>query len=1064
MRLTLPTAHRPTRLTVLGTVLVLGGLTGTAVAATTSAYAPVQRTNIDRAVPAGATLLPSGRLVSPAGVTSGQGDFPEGLAVSPDGVLAVTSEVGQGDGTAGGDFGGICVDGQQQHPCAASSRLGAKPTTSPDEELLVTNLVSGAQTVLRSPATRCDPAATSTTTLNCFELGVVFSPNGRHIYATGGGNDAVYDFAVDPTAHTVATAPARVLYLQLLANAAPGGSGAYQKPNPGTQAARTKGLAITPDGKTLVVTEEQAGVLDLVSTASFTFLSQTTFSGLNPTGANGSASYPYQVVVSPDGTKAYVTLQGEGLLATVPLVTNAVTGSLTAGPPVAVTVGDHPTGLALSPDGATLLVADANDDTVSTLPLTMGLPSTGTRLTVHAQTGEVIGSVPDAVAFAGDGTAYVALAGDDAVAQLTRTDTGPFTQTGLVPTGWYPTAVGVRPGTGELLAVSAKGLGSAYTPQGGYPAPTTGGPQALNPGGYDGANMPGLLQRIPVPTTASLAAGTATVQRNIDYAAAADTGSSAPAGPIPLSDATAGQSPIKHVVYIVRENRTYDQVFGDLATTRNDVDADPAYESLAPATPNAHAIVGRYASSDSFFSDGEASIQGHYWTTSANVDDYVEKSWRQYYSSRNHSSDSVATTVSGNRDCSIFQAAQAKAAITPGFTYKDYGDPVGFANPSVSATVVNGVGNPTGAPAAGTLTPACPALPAANADLTNFGNFLGLLDTDSATRFLTDNGLNGSGDIVPGTDTLKSLSYLELPLDHTTGFTPQGPTNINGLTPRAEVANNDAAVGQVISALSKSSAWSSTAVFVVEDDSQDGPDHVDGHRNILLVASPYARQTSANSCYTGYVGHVHNDQAGVLRTIELMLGLPSLSSYDAEAAPLYDLFQNKGSATQLTPADLAPYQPAAAPSFAAEKVGDASAGSSAQQQVLKAESAKLDLTRLDRAGPGLEDVLWRSTTNKPLPTQLRYEIAARSAATPSGAGAAADDASSRAFRAASAGTAQPKAAAGVDCSPTVASGAPVAALPEVRLAVALPLVASLAGLGVLLIGRRRRRGEQDLTA
>ena len=1040
------------RVGAVGALLLIGGLASAAVASTTG-YAPVQLTNISRGVPAGATLLPNGRLVTPTGNLTPQGDFAEGLALSPDGALAVTSEVGQGDGTPQGTFGGICVDGQQKNPCAASGRLGTPPTTSPDEELLVTNLHSGAQTVLRSAKTLCNPTATSTTTLNCFELGVVFSPDGRHLYATGGGNDAVYDFAVtpsaDPSLETVATSPARVLYLQLVNNA-PGGSGSYQKPNPGTQAARTKGLAITPDGSTLLVTEEQAGIMDLVKTNTFSYASSVAFGPLNPTGANGSISYPYQVVVSPDGTKAYVSLQGDGLLATVPLIASPA-GGLAAGPPSAVAAGDHPTGLAVSPDGTTLMAANANDDTVTSYALTAGLPGAGVTLTVHASPGEAIGSVPNALAFSGNNTAYVALAGDDAVAQLTRPAGGAFTQAGLLPTGWYPTSVAIAPGTGDVLAVSAKGLGSGYFAAGGYEhAPSTGGPQADNPGYYDGNNMPGLLQRIPPPTAAALAAGSKAVQTDIAFAAQADNGASDPTGPIPLSDATAGQSPIKHVVYIVRENRTYDQVFGDLAKTRNDADADPAYESLASATPNAHAIVSRYASSDSFFSDGEASVQGHYWTTSANVDDYVEKSWRQYYSSRNHSSDSVGTTVSGNRNCSVFQAAQAKAASTPGFTYKDYGDPVGAANPSVSATTVNGVPNPTGANAAGTLGSACAAIPAANADLTNFGNFLGLLDTDSATRFLTDNGLTANGDATPGTNTLKNFSYLELPLDHTTGFTAQGPSNVNGLTPRAEVANNDEAVGTVISALSKASTWSSTAVFVVEDDSQDGPDHVDGHRNILLVASPYARQSSANGCYPGYVGHVHNDQAGVLRTIELMLGLPSLSSYDSQAAPLYDLFQNKNNASQLTAADLAPFTAPAPATFVAEKVGDPSAGPPATQAALRRESATLNLSTLDKAGPGLEDVLWKSTTNRAEPTALRYEQAAAQNA-PQGdpeAGTASDAFRSGAMsRSASNDTA--------DCAATVIAQ-PVSALPETRFVVALPLLAAVLGGLLLLLDRRRR--------
>jgi len=1060
------------------------GLSGSAIVLAATPYAPVQRTNIDRAVPAGASLLPNGRLVSPAGRTVDQGDFPEAVALSPDGVLAATTQVGQGDGSPGGDDGTLCVDGQRKNPCANRTQLGAFPATSPDEYVLVTNLVSGAKTVLKGTQTLCNPTAgTTAKTLHCNELGVAFSRDGTRLFATGGGNDAVYAFTVDPAAQTVTATPTTTTYLTGLGNVAPGGSASYQKPNPGTQAARTKGLTLTDNGL-LLVTKEQAGTLDVLKARDLSFVTEVLLGPQNPTGANGSVIYPYQVVAAPSTTtaagtpaaetttRAFVTLQGTASLATVTLTTTAAgtTGTLTDTTPV----GDHPTGLALSPAADELLVTNANDDSVSQLPLTNGLPTTATTLSLLPTPGTPVGKAPNAVAYAGPGTAYVTLAGDNALLALNRTASGAFAAGGSLPTGWYPTSVAVRtgmpgsPGIGDLLVVSAKGLGSRYPAGGDYPVPTVGGPQAKNPGYYDGNNMAGMLQEIPKPVAADLAAGATTVARNNAFAGLADT--SGTQCVIPAGDATAGQSPIKHVVYIVRENRTYDQVYGDLAKTRNDVDADPAYESLAAATPNGHKVVGRYASSDSFFSDGEASVQGHYWTTSANTSDYLEKSWGQYYSARNHTGDSVGTTISAPKGCSIFQSAMAKAATDPTFTYKDYGDPVGVANPAIAGTsAVTGQGPGTAAGTTPTTMSGCGAVPAANADLTNFGNFLGLKDTDSATRFLTDNGLTATGDATPGTNTLKSFSYLELPLDHTTGFTAQGPTNVNGLTPRAEVANNDQAVGTVISALSKASSWSSTAVFVVEDDSQDGPDHVDGHRNVLLVASPYAKQQSANSCYPGYVSHAHNDQSGVIRTMELMLGLPSLSTYDSTASPLYDLFQAKNMAAQLTPQDLAPFDPAAPAPFVAEKVGDPSAGTAVQQGALRAQSSQLNLSGLDQAGPGLEMVLWNSTRGlhgTPAPASLRFAAAdaqARALAGPSNAGddETAGTASSKGSLAARQASFRQAAAAAVDCGATVASG-PSPTLAESPLAIGLPVAALLGGLVLAAAGRRRRTDRNRL--
>ena len=328
-------------------------------------------------------------------------------------------------------------------------------------------------------------------------------------------------------------------------------------------------------------------------------------------------------------------------------------------------------------------------------------------------------------------------------------------------------------------------------------------------------------------------------------------------------------------------------------------------------------------------------------------------------------------------------------------------------------------------------------------------------DTDSADRFLADNGLDGDGNVTPGS-SLKNLSYLELPLDHTTGFTPQGPTNVFGLTPRAQVADNDAAVGKVISALSKSSYWPNTAVFVVEDDSQDGPDHVDGHRNVLLVASPYARQRSANDCYGGYISHTHQDQAGVLRTIELMLGLPALSTYDQNAAPLYDLFQNKSTAAELTEADLAPYEVAPPAPFQGEKVGDPSAGSPSDQQSLIEQSRGLNLSQLDVAGPQLETVLWKSVKGvaAPLPPGLDRALSGAGRETESEATDAVSLDRQRA-QAARFALAASSTTAADGCAPTV-SAAPSASVPEVGRAVALPLLAVAVGAGLILASRRRK--------
>lgn len=447
--------------------------------------------NINRPVPAGATLLPNGRLVSPGGRNVDLGDFPVGVAVSPDGRLAAAPGNGQGKGFNDG-FGSLCQDPGKPNQCGyvPADKQGDPRTPAPDETIQVTDLTTGGRTStpVTTVPTSSDPAHPQ---LNFFAMGVVFSPDGRHLYATGGGNDALYDFAV--TGSGLASPPARTVYLQNT-SVGPSAGGTYQSPRPGTAAAQTKGLALTPDGAFLLVVKEQLNALDVVRTSDLSLVQELFLApptGVFDTGGIGTSSgYPYAVVIGSGGTSAYVSMQGYGAVERLSLAPDghvALTG--------AVGVGDHPTGLAVA-GGATpqLLVTNANDDTVSVLTITGPVPAVAQTLTLHALAGEQVGSVPNAVAVSHDGTrAYVALASDDALGVLDRTATG-WAVHGYLPTGWYPVAVAVRPGTGEPLVVSAKGLGSRYVAGQAYPVPSLPGtgPAVLpTPYYYDGNNMPG---------------------------------------------------------------------------------------------------------------------------------------------------------------------------------------------------------------------------------------------------------------------------------------------------------------------------------------------------------------------------------------------------------------------------------------------------------------------------------------------------------------------------------------------------------------------------------------------
>ncbi|MGZ6764610.1 MAG: hypothetical protein ACXVEH_14590, partial [Nocardioides sp.] len=383
------------------------------------------------------------------------------------------------------------------------------------------------------------------------------------------------------------------------------------------------------------------------------------------------------------------------------------------------------------------------------------------------------------------------------------------------------------------------------------------------------------------------------------------------------------------VVLVVRENRTFDQVFGDLPHA----DADPRYlEFGRRITPNAHALAARFGLSQNFYSDGEASIQGHHWTAEGVSTDYVEKSWVHYYSNRNHPYDPVFS-VAYPRCGSVFQQLAAQ-----GKSFRNFGELTGLATSQA----------PTAQAAPGA---ACPT-PGGRYDAASAAAFSNGLGANATLTSVSDVDKEAEleREYAPliAADQMPQFSYVVLGNDHTDG------TAAGKKTPQALVATNDLAVGKLVDFLSHSKAWPSTAVFVVEDDSQDGLDHRDGHRNIALVASPYARR--------GALSSLHISQASVLHTVELVLGIRPLSSYTQFASVPYDLFTSRP--------DLTPFT-AVAPTYDLNaKNGAAASGT--------AGSLPLDLRDVDLAGPVLEAQLWEATRpGEPMPAPLLAELATR---------------------------------------------------------------------------------------
>jgi len=534
-------------------------------------------------------------------------------------------------------------------------------------------------------------------------------------------------------------------------------------------------------------------------------------------GAVAVGHRPYSAVAG--GSSLYVSDWGDSTVSII---------DLSASPPVrrsTLFVGPHPSALALR--GSELLVALAGANGVARVDLATG--QVREQLTVALAPHAPPGSDPNALTLSPDGhTLYVAMAGSNAVA-VVRLGAKGMRVTGLIPTGWYPSAVAASADGRTLYVANGKGNGSG----------------ANTDGTYIGNVITGSVSIIPVPDSAALRRYTSQVYALSPFSNARLRPTVRPSDRPPE---------LKHVVYIIRENRTYDQVFGDVA--RGNGDARLAVFDNA-VTPNAHAIAGRWVLFDNFYVNGEVSANGHEWTNRAFAGDYNEKTWPQIYSDRREWDLTSGEDLANPGGTYLWDAALRNGLWVVNFgemTESDEGD-------SAAARPVH------------TNIPGLKGITAANYP----GFVLAVPDTTRARLF---------ADSVTSWDRqgrFPNLVIMWLPRDHTLGRQAARPT------PRAMVAENDLALGLIVERLSQSPVWPSLAVFVLEDDAQNGPDHVDAHRSVLLVASPYARRDAVDSTFY--------TTASVLRTIEAILGLSPLSQYDAGATPLWNAFTRRPDST-----------------------------------------------------------------------------------------------------------------------------------------------------------------------
>jgi DNA-binding beta-propeller fold protein YncE len=619
-------------------------------------------------------------------------------------------------------------------------------------------------------------------------------------------------------------------------------------------------------------------------------------------------SYPYTCLVSNDGQRLFVSLWAKSAVAVVNLQDPKSRSVVWATEP-------HPTEMALSPDGRTLFVACANSTKVSVLATDTGKGRETISCSLYPLA--VAGNTPNSLSLTPDGQLlFVANADANNLAVFNVGKPGEAKPLGLIPVGWYPTSVRFNPVNQRLYVANGKGLTSRANPQGPQPG------RRRFPGveQYIASLFQGTLSILNLPTPRDME-----TYRKQAYRCSplrADLGVTAERGADnPIPGKVGDPSPIKHCIYIIKENRTYDQVLGDVKEGNGEPSLCIFPEKV---TPNQHKLALEFALLDNFYVESEVSADGHEWSMGAYATDFVEKVWPLNYRRSPLGEQKKRFTYPSEGVMDVIARPSGgylwDRCAEAGVSYRSYGE-----------WIENG------------KTPKDPGRARVKALEGHFdpgfrGYDLDYPDQKRADRFIEELArFEKEGD-------MPQLIIMRLPNDHTYG------TRVGKPTPTAMVADNDLALGRVVEAVSKSKFWKDTALFVVEDDAQNGPDHVDAHRTIAFVVSPYTKR--------GQVDSTLYSTTSMLRTMELILGLKPLTQFDAAARPMYASFQAKP--------DLRPYQHVVPGVDLTETNQKGAWGAK--------ESEEFDLTKEDAADDlRFNEVIWRSVrgADSPMPPPVR---------------------------------------------------------------------------------------------
>ena len=643
--------------------------------------------------------------------------------------------------------------------------------------------------------------------------GLVFSNDGKKMYAGGSKDDIIYEFDFKD-GYLVKS---REIDL-------------YEKGNKLLPA----GMALTANSKILYTAnnrDHSVGIIDLnAETPTMEYIPLI------------DECYPYTCLLSPDEQSLYVSLWGCAKVAEIDLTSRIITRY--------IDTDDHPNEMLLTKGGERLFVANANENTISIIDTREGNVIETLNSALYPNAPE--GSTPNSLALSADEEyLLIANADNNNLAFFKLDNDGPSRSVGFIPVGWYPTSVRVHPGTNKIYVANGKGQSSKANRNGPNP-----GVPSISTTEYIAKLFTGTLSAIYWPSDKELSDYTRTAYECSPYQKDNQI-NAVPDGENPIPRKLGDSSPIKYCVYIIKENRTYDQILGDIKKGNGDPNL-----CLFPkkVTPNHHAIVNEFVLLDNFYVESEVSADGHEWSMGAYATDFVEKSWPSAYG---HSGRWDFRYVAEG----AFKIAEPTAGYIwdkcaeAGVTYRSYGE------------FINNGKNPE--------DPGYAAVESLEGHFDPyFKSFdMNYKDVDRAKRFITELKQFEKSNNLP------QFMVMRLPNDHTSGSKP------GAHTPTAMVADNDFALGMVVEALSNSKFWPEMAIFVVEDDAQNGPDHVDAHRTVAMVISPY--------CKRGIVDSNFYSTSSMLRTMELVLGLQPMSQFDAAARPMYASFT--------TEADFTPY-------------------------------------------------------------------------------------------------------------------------------------------------------------